>query len=89
MSDKSYMTEDKNISVSVHFYPVDGVQISVDLWDEEEEDYYTVVDSRYICDSFYEAMCSALFEGCDITWEQAESQCADWGIFAPENEEED
>jgi hypothetical protein len=89
MSWKSYQDEDKNISVDAYFYPVDGVQITVNVWDDNEDDYYTVVDSRFICESFHEAMSTALMRGCDFDYWQADEQCANWGIFPPDDEEDE
>jgi hypothetical protein len=79
-----YTAED--ISVSVHHYPVDGSQITVRKY--VNRNWIEVVDSRFICDSFWEAMCDALsYAGYD--WDNAVSQCFEWGIEEPEYEEED
>jgi hypothetical protein len=80
-----YRTED--VSVSVSFYPVDGVQICVRQW--KDDDWVEVVDSRFICESFWEAMFCALNDtGCwedeAIVW-----QLAEWGINEPSDEEEE
>ena len=76
----------KNISVSVHHYPVDGEQITV--WKWVNDDWQEVVDSRFISDSFWESMCSALCQA-GYEWEDASAQCFDWGIEEPDYEEED
>jgi hypothetical protein len=80
--DKYYTAED--VSVRVHFYPVDGVQISVDQWQVNE--WVEVVDSRFICDSFFEAMCDALTRT-GMDWWEATELCFEWGIVEPEYEE--
>lgn len=76
----------KNLWVNVHHYPVDGSQITVYKW--VKDDWREVVDSRFIADSFWEAMCSALCEA-GYDFEYADALCADWNIFEPEYEEED
>ena len=86
MSWEYYMSEDKNISVSVNFTPGDGIGIAVRKW--VRDDWVDVVDSLFICDSFFEAMCSALsYAGYD--WDNAAGQCFDWGIEEPDFEEAD
>lgn len=87
MSWKNYVSEDRNVSVDVNFYPVDGMQITVHKWSKKQRSWLTVVDSRFICDSFWEAMCDALsYAGYD--WDNANAQCFEWGILEPEYEEE-
>lgn len=79
-----YKAED--VTVSVHHYPVDGSQITVCKL--VKDDWVEVVDSRFICDSFWEAMCDALsYAGYD--WDAANAQCFDWEIFEPDFEEEE
>jgi hypothetical protein len=72
-------------SVMVHHYPVDGSQITVSRYDG---DYWaTVVDSRFITDSFWESMFHALdYAG----WhsDAIVGQLDDWEIFAPDDDEE-
>lgn len=79
-----YATDD--FSVSVHHYPVDGSQITVWKWDDD--DWLKVVDSRFICDSFWESMFHALdYAGwhSDAIVGQLES----WGIEEPDDEEDE
>ena len=69
----------------VHHYPVDGSQITV--WKWAKNDWVEVVDSRFICESFWEAMCDALsYAGYD--WDNANAQCFEWGILEPDDDEE-
>jgi hypothetical protein len=79
-----YRTE--NWSVSVSFYPVDGVQICVRNWTDDE--WVEVVDSRFICDSFWEAMFCALTEA-GLNSEHAAWQLAEWNIVEPSDEDEE
>lgn len=82
-----YKTEDDNVIVNVTFYRVDGFRAWVMVWDDNNHAYCTTFDSRVIADSFWEGMGSALTEALDIDWEQADAQLAEWGIYAPEDDE--
>ena len=81
----NYTAQGNNLQVSVHHYPMDGVQVTVSIWDGN--DFITKFDKRVIADSLWEAMGSALTQGLDIEWEQAESYLADWDITPPEDED--
>ena len=82
MEDKYYSAD--NLSVWVHFYPVDGVQIQVDTWDGDG--WRTIINSRFIADSFFDAMFSALYQA-GFNSEHAGWQLAEWNIVEPEYEE--
>jgi len=82
-----YTANNDTLLVAVHHYPVDGVQVTVSIWDEQESSYYEPYDKRVIADSLWESVCCALVESYDLDWEQADSQCAEWGIYAPSDDE--
>lgn len=76
------------VSVNVHHYRIDGSQIRVSITNDKMDDWRTVFDSRVIADSFWESMLTSLCEGLDIDTEYADSICADWGIFPPDDDED-
>jgi hypothetical protein len=75
-----------DLSVMVHHYPVDGSQITVMKYDGD--DWNTVVDSRFICDSFWEAMFDALFQS-GLNSEHAMWQLDEWNIQHPNDDDEE
>ena len=79
---------DFDVYVDVHHYRVDGSQIAVSITNDRLDDWHTVFDSRVIADSFWDAMTGALAQGLDIEYEVADSICAEWGIFPPDDDEE-
>ena len=85
MADNIYTANNDSLQVAVHHYPVDGVQVTVSIWNGD--DFVTKFDKRVIADSLWEAMGSAMTQGLDIEWEQADAQLADWGIFPPDDDE--
>ena len=89
VSSESYtlMVRDVEVLIEVEWYPVDGFQCRVNVYDTEEERWICGYDKRVIADSFWEGLGGVLCETLDWDWEQADSQLADWGIFAPEDEE--
>jgi hypothetical protein len=86
MADNIYTAQNDTLQVAVHRYPVDGVQVTVSIWNGN--DFVTKFDKRVIADSLWEAMGSAMTQGLDIEWEQADYQLAEWGIFPPEDDDE-
>lgn len=83
-----YTTFDKKFVVNTHWYPVDGVRITINRWTDDREDWITVYDSRVIADNLWEAMMGALYEGCGYESEEADYVCSDWGIFPPDEDDE-
>ena len=81
-----YNTKDGDVSVMVHHYPVDGSQIAVWNWDGLE--WNTVVDSRFISDSFWESMFSALS---NAGWDSDAivGQLEAWDILEPDDDDEE
>ena len=79
-------SKNDTLQVTVQQYPVDGVQVTVSIWDGE--DFITKFDKRVIADSLWEAMGTAMVQGLDIEWEQADAQLADWEVFPPEDDDE-
>lgn len=79
-------SKNDTLQVTVQQYFVDGVQVTVSIWDGE--DFVTKFDKRVIADSLWEAMGTAMVQGLDIEWEQADAQLADWDIFPPEDDDE-
>lgn len=82
-----YTTDNDTLQVAVHHYPIDGAQIIVSKWDGE--DFITLYDSRVIADSLWEGVIGALVEALGIDSHEADFMCAEWGIYAPLEEEEE
>lgn len=82
-----YRTDDNNLVLEVSG-AMQGWRVTVMVWDNELNDYYTPLDRYMITDSLHEAVCWALTESYDLDWEQADFQAAEWGITAPEYDEE-
>jgi hypothetical protein len=81
-----YTANNDNLQVAVHYYPVDGFQCTISIWDGEN--FVTLYDKRVIADSVWEGIGSALTRSLEIDWDQADTYLADWGIFCPDDEED-
>lgn len=79
-----YTTDNDELQVAIHHYPVDGFQCTVSRWDGD--DFIVLYDSRMIADSVWEGIGSALTRALGIEWDEADSMMAEWGIFAPDEE---
>ena len=79
MSDKVYAFEHKAIDYTIltHRYPSDGVQVQVNQWDDDEEDYVTVYDQRVIDDTYWLAVAGVMGGILDESYEELEGWLAD------------
>jgi hypothetical protein len=82
-----YTTDNDKLQVAVHYYPVDGFQCTISVWDGD--DFVTLYDKRVIADSVWEGIGFALTGSMDLDWWQADELLAGWGIVQPDDEEED
>lgn len=85
MSFKNYTADSDNLQVSIHYYPTDGVQVTVSIWNGN--DFVTKFDKRVIADSLWEAVGDALTQGLDVEWDKVEGYLTEWEITPPEDED--
>lgn len=78
------ITDNDELQVAIHHYPVDGFQCTISRWDGDT--FITLYDKRVIADSLWEGVGSALTRALAIEWDEADAMMADWDIFAPDEE---
>ena len=76
--------------LAVDTFGVQGWTVTITKWYEDcdcDEEYEILYDRNVIADSLYEAVTDALCE-VGVDFEVADSMATEWGIFAPEEDEE-
>jgi hypothetical protein len=76
--------------LNVDAFGVQGWTVTITKWYEDcdcDEEYEVLYDRNVIADSLYEAVTDALCE-IGVDFELADSMATEWGILAPEEDEE-
>lgn len=76
--------------LGVDNFGVQGWTVTITKWYEDcdcDEEYEVLYDRNVIADSLYEAVTDALCE-IGVDFELADSMATEWGILAPEEDEE-
>ena len=79
-----YSTKTNDWQVTMDARP-NGLNVQVSYWDGE--DFQVRYESFVIAESWYEAITDALVES-GWGWDTADWQVAQWGITAPDDDEE-
>jgi hypothetical protein len=80
----NYSTKDDNWQISIDTRP-NGLDVQVSYWNGE--DFITQYDKFVIAESRFEAITDALLESGFGDWESVEDQVNQWGIIAPDEDD--